>query len=269
MAQSIVIFANVGTSILGNFRHSLAKDTQESFNARLDILEKSGLKPQVIGGSGHDLPGEDIISECTQWAMAHGEEASAEIKSTQKIVSGDSSAPTVAAIHLLATDTIQGMLAAHVVARVLHESLNCHRVEVHRIGGLQVQNGSEFARFGLPDYIGTIYTLLDRYPASAYRRIFNPTGGFKALVPYLTLIAMLEGAETRYIFERSDDLLELRPLPISFDEELVEQALPVLEETVANNSLTRAQLEDQLNLNEPFYTSRFASLWNNVDGEHY
>ncbi len=47
--------------------------------------------------------------------------------------------------------------------------------------------------------------------------ILNPTGGFKALVPYTVLVGMLKRASCRYIFEQSEALLDLPPLPIQLD----------------------------------------------------
>ncbi|MFP4600449.1 MAG: hypothetical protein ACLFVJ_19500, partial [Persicimonas sp.] len=269
MARQAVIFANVGTSIIGNFIRRAPSDEVDELSANLDDVNDQITDAHELEASGHDTPGAVLVDPLVEWARKEGSSASAELNSTLKIVDdlGTNEKPVI--IHLFATDTVDGMVSARAVRTVLEATFTTSSISVHRVGGLQVDDGSTFTRFGLPTYVEEIYKWLRRSPPASFRRIFNPTGGFKSVVPYLTLIAMLEGAETRYIYERSEDLLELRPLPISFDESLIERALPVLDATVANGSAERRFIEQELDLSEPLYRSRFASLWTRIDGEDY
>lgn len=270
MAYPLVLFANVGTSIIGNFRHGYEDGAPEvrEMNAQIKALETSESAPSELEATGHLALGTPLIDKLTAVARASPMRASAEVNSIFKLAdeharSGEE--PTIAAIYLLATDTVKGMLTAHVVKKLLAERFGDTRIEIDRIGGLQVRNGADFLRYGLPDYIQKIYEHLRQTPAESFKRVFIPTGGFKALVPYMTLIAMLEGAETRYIFEQSDALLTLQPLPIAFDEALVKDALPAMAATDEQGSLTLQELEEQLKLDVPFRATPFASIWTMCD----
>lgn len=116
---------------------------------------------------------------------------------------------------LIATETIEGKLCAELVARVLHEKKLCANVVVKVIEGLQAQDGRRFQQIGLKNLIGYI---------SQFEHgdvIFNPTGGFKSVVPYITLAGMLFNKPVKYIHEFSDDVITLANIPIKFDEELI------------------------------------------------
>ncbi|SKA86838.1 CRISPR-associated protein (Cas_APE2256) [Thiothrix eikelboomii] len=57
----------------------------------------------------------------------------------------------------------------------------------------------------------------------------NPTGGFKALVPYAVLLGMIRRVSCRYIFEFSSQLIELPPLPVDFARSKLQSLKEVLE----------------------------------------
>jgi guanosine-3',5'-bis(diphosphate) 3'-pyrophosphohydrolase len=59
--------------------------------------------------------------------------------------------------------------------------------------------------------------------------VFNVTGGFKAVVPYLTLLGMFENVGIVYVYEESDELIRLPALPVRFDQERIAFALPALQ----------------------------------------
>ncbi|MEI6206083.1 MAG: putative CRISPR-associated protein [Desulfuromonadales bacterium] len=116
---------------------------------------------------------------------------------------------------LIATETIEGKLCAELVARVLREKKLCANVEVKIIEGLQAQDGRRFQQVGLKNLVGFI--LLFEHDDV----VFNPTGGFKSVVPYITLAGMLFNKPVKYIHEFSNDLTTLANIPITFDEELI------------------------------------------------
>ncbi len=53
--------------------------------------------------------------------------------------------------------------------------------------------------------------------------VLNPTGGFKSVVPYTTLAAMLFQKPSQYIFEFSTSLLTLPPIPLTYNFDLIEK----------------------------------------------
>lgn len=271
MAYPLVLFANVGTSVIGYFRRTHAERAPD-FEAALAELKAAGHTGSDLEASGHNAPGAALIEQLEAAASADPSAASAEINSIFKLseeLERGEDEPLISAIFLLATDTIEGMLTAQVVKNLLGARYKNALIKVDRIAGLQVHDSAQFVRYGLPGYIEKVYEHLHKWPVEACQRIFIPTGGFKALVPYMTLIAMLEGADTRYIFERSDALLTLQPLPIGFDDALVEQALPAMGETEERGTITQAVIEELLDLDAPLRATPFASLWTYFEGEEY
>lgn len=119
----------------------------------------------------------------------------------------------------LASDTPDGALAARVLADFCQDYFR-RSTQAQLIPGLQVNDAARFRREGLPALIDALYDRLEQAPAETYRRVLNPTGGFKGVVPYLTVVGMLEAqVEVSYIYERSPELITLAGLPIALDYE--------------------------------------------------
>ena len=119
----------------------------------------------------------------------------------------------------------------------LRFGLSEHNIDIKRIEGLQVHNEKILREIGLKNLVKTLLTYLtgDQYRYS-YEIILNPTGGFKGIVPFLTILGMLYGRKTIYLFEFSSQLITLPPLPFSFDLDIynrVRDALLYLEQEVA------------------------------------
>jgi CRISPR/Cas system-associated protein Csm6 len=58
--------------------------------------------------------------------------------------------------------------------------------------------------------------------------VINFSGGYKAIIPFLTIIAQLENIPMYYIYEDSDHLLEMGSLPVGWDWGMVEALKPLL-----------------------------------------
>lgn len=116
---------------------------------------------------------------------------------------------------LIATETIEGKLCAQLVAEILKKKYLCAEVTVEIVEGLQARDGKRFSQVGLKNLVN----LITRFEHQNV--VFNPTGGFKSVVPYITLAGMLFNKPVKYIHEFSDDLITLVNFPISFDEDLI------------------------------------------------
>lgn len=154
------------------------------------------------------------------------DEASAEIKSIRKI---NKDLKDELEIYLIATDTIASFIAATVIKEFLEKEdfkvyFNC---EIDVIKGLQVKNRQIFINQGLSNLIRRIENITGGYYEEV---IFNISGGYKAVIPYLTLMAQINGCEMYYIFEDTEELIEIPPGPVtlknevfdSFKEEFIE-----------------------------------------------
>jgi hypothetical protein len=73
--------------------------------------------------------------------------------------------------------------------------------------------------------------------------ILNVTGGYKALIPYITIIGQLRKLELKYIYEESNELITVGRLPINFDWELAENLVGIIQDNKLMNQLKE---EDEL-----------------------
>lgn len=150
--------------------------------------------------------------------------ASAELNSLHRygLLEGDE-------VILLATDTADGRACAHTLSRVIEETWLGSRTKIERIEGLQVRDAERLRRTGLTRLLQTVLTYVED-PQRQYGGglVLNPTGGFKGIVPFLTTVGMIFHVPTFYVFEFSDALIRLPPLPISFDLELFLRARPAV-----------------------------------------
>lgn len=139
-------------------------------------------------------------------------DTSAEIKSLTKmgITSSDK-------VILICTDLIDGKLCGELVKDFLEsrQIVTDHPVEIKVFEGLQAANGTDFVRKG-------IRKLLEYLVKLEYENvIFNVTGGYKSIVPYLALVGMIFNKPVKYIHEDSDDVLILANIPIMLNDELL------------------------------------------------
>jgi len=129
---------------------------------------------------------------------------------------------------------------------------------------------------GIRVLIATIYRILKNAPAGTFTRVINPTGGFKGVVPYLTLIGMIEpDIEMSYIYERSAELITLGRIPLQFDFDVLESAYPALkkcdEDFVAESELKELlALDPARPLSPPtpyqhIQHGRFSILWSKTE----
>ncbi len=157
--------------------------------------------------------------------------ASAEISSILKIVEREEGPCEV---HLIATDTLQSILAAELitewfekfpqpkVSKVLFrrppEKFDTQDDSDYVVKSLRVRSAEEYEKGFLH-----LFELLNRLTEKEDSKniIFNITGGYKALVPVLTLYAQVKKISLCYLFEEREEqdahLIRLDPLPLYFD----------------------------------------------------
>lgn len=132
---------------------------------------------------------------------------------------------------LLHTETDDGEVCAEALRQVIEDELgaNC---EIRRIEGLQIHDGERFRKVGIYNLFKVLGEECAEWKDEAANErevILNTTGGFKAVVPYITLFGLFHGIEVVYIFEWSDSLIRLPPLPFNFDYERLAQARAALQ----------------------------------------
>jgi CRISPR/Cas system-associated protein Csm6 len=155
------------------------------------------------------------------WLAEAQEKASAELHTLSKIAEAEK---TKLDVHLLATDTVLSVVACELVQEWLegNGTLNGCKITCHYhfnssiVKGLQVKEVNKFKKEGIPNLISMIGERKTK------DTILNMSGGYKALVPFLTLIAQIEKCSLKYIYEDSNDLITIEKMPVNFDWGLIE-----------------------------------------------
>lgn len=217
MSKPRLIISTTGTSIGMNVRRDIFS---KSFNEE----GKKSIKDEIR----RSVESKDINA------------ISAETKSLHKI--GIDRSTHIAFIH---TDTIEGELCVQVLREWCANQWSC-QVSLFRVKGLQVKDARDFARIGIKEYLRICIDLIEGNRFS-HDVILNPTGGFKGIVPYTTLLGMIFSRPIYYIFEWSDALIRLPSIPISYDEELMDKCAQQLK-----------QIEDETSIKED-------AFWEGID----
>lgn len=130
---------------------------------------------------------------------------------------------------LFATDTADGRACAEELARVAREMLAIEQVRVLRVQGLQVRDADTLRHTGLTNLLRLLIDHLAdeqlRYQGGC---VLCPNGGFKGVVPFMSVLGMIFRAPVVYVFEFAETLISLPPLPITFATDLFDRALPAL-----------------------------------------
>lgn len=181
------------------------------------ILEENWFKGIIRDESNNWILGEDTDFNTY---------ASAEIKSLlsiQKKINDKS-----LEVHLIATDTVLSRLAAELIVKWFEEynketeaKISVYfnpQTEICR--SLQVTDGEVFEREGIPNLIN----LCDKVVAGNYENtVINITGGYKTILPYMTIYAQVNSIPLYYIFEDTDSLIHIPQAPIDINWNLFEK----------------------------------------------
>lgn len=209
----------VGTSLFTNYLDQNSGDSAFSFN--YEAIKKCSASEW----DDYDLEIESLTNSCLQFIKDF--EASAELQSIAKIqdaLDGDIE------VRLLASDTIASRLAAEILAdqaySVLEENIQIQfDADTEVIKGLQVEDHKVFSNEGMTKLIRKIDEIAGGYwPTLA----INITGGFKATLPYLTILAQLKRVPLYYNFEDTDALIKIPQAPLVIDWGLIERYSDVL-----------------------------------------
>lgn len=220
----MIIITTVGTSLLTN----LIKDEYASFRFDIGDSLRKAISTGKLNGESSDV--ESAISNHLEGNDKYPKDeiyginlnASAEIKSICKIADGK---PAI--VYLLATDTFMSEYAAKQIQKHLNKKKNLVLKNPIRITDLDVDHPDDFEQAGFEKLIGELEQIRDKHPKEQF--ILNISGGYKALIPFLTIYAQLRNVSVKYIYENSDKLISIDKAPLDFDWEIIEQHYFALE----------------------------------------
>lgn len=129
-------------------------------------------------------------------------------------------------ILLIATNTPEGHFSAYALKYLIEkkwgllgedenkEGLVTIRTDIEGLGSASDDN---FALRGLPNFLSCVQTEIINGLSGAKEVILIPTGGYKALIPYMVIAGILEQVPNHYVYEKSNRVLKLPPLPLHVD----------------------------------------------------
>ena len=218
-----VIILTVGTSLFTNYKKETGLSSIESLFKSLE--DKSAAKLKKMKNDADEL--KSIIVEQENFLELKGEKASAEIASITKFVFENRLKPEDVSLYFIISDTAHSLLAAQIISEYMQEkgfSIDPGK-QLKIIYSLSVQNGNDFEEKGLPYLAKTICDIKNDKELLAEKPQFfiNITGGYKGVLPYVSLIAQMYEIPVFYIYENSEDLIYLPQLPLAFDPLLAEE----------------------------------------------
>lgn len=245
-----IIITTVGTSLLTNLIQKdncqilgfniSDQDIEDIYNGELE--EKFTELPEYCKSL---ISAKDVGSKKINYDKDYNLNlsASAEIKSICKIANGE---PTT--VYLLATDTFMSEYVAEQIALHLDGKNGLTVESKGRISGLKIDAPREFEQRGFEELIKVLDSIRQEHENDEV--ILNISGGYKALIPFLTIYAQLESLPIKYIYENSDEVISLESSPLNFDwgladayyeylqkPELLKSAPPELQEAIKKSGL--------------------------------
>ena len=142
-------------------------------------------------------------------------EASAELSSLLKdATKAPKPGDTVWLVH---TTTRPAEACARCIEEALKKEASSLEVQYRPVQGLGEASQGGFAERGLPNLIRDLVELVGEALEGEHRCVLVPTGGYKAIIPYFVAVAMLYQLDCIYVYEDSDEVLTLPPLPLHVD----------------------------------------------------
>jgi putative CRISPR-associated protein (TIGR02619 family) len=199
---------------------------------------------------------DSIRNKLLAWARVD-EKTSAETKSLLKI---QEKAGTPIDTRLIATETVASRLAAEILYPLLGGKINASfEPERDVIKGLQIADRKRFEREGLVNLV----TRIEELRSDETEVCINITGGYKGVIPYLTIMGQVHGLPLYYIFEDTTELIRIPQAPISINWGLFEKYSHILQD-LANGITDWSDYKRKNSLNDE-YDDFQACIWQ--DGE--
>ncbi len=150
-------------------------------------------------------------------------------------------------IILIATDTLKGYIVAEVLKEYFKNNNFDGKIEKvnfsedNVIEGLNVEDGDSFVKDGLLNLFDFLKNFGEEN-LGMNNVLFNISGGYKGVIPFLTIIAQIYRVPLFYTYEKSEVLITIPQLPINIDWSVFIKYRDLIE-----------KLKNGMELNESFY----------------
>lgn len=224
----ITLVTPVGTSLFTNYLDNKPNDF--TFARGYEAIKKS----PASEWNNYNLEIEGLRISSLNFIATFGVKASAELQSIANI---QSQLNDDIKVHPIASDTIASRLAAEILKEKSGVLGGNVTVEFNGandvIKGLQIENRKVFSQEGMTNLIRKIDSISGgvlgvQTLAITKDLAINITGGYKATLPYLTILAQLERIPLYYNFEDTDELIKIPQAPLVIDWTSIERNSDVL-----------------------------------------
>ncbi len=270
------VITTVGTSLISNYKNEDVRNLGGYVpinDNEMRAIEK--LKPHNLEGNRVVEKVKEKLNKC--WIKGYGKneqgewtrqeniynkDCCAEIKTLlelYKIKSKNAKNGLKLEVYLITTDTAISKLAADLIEENIgYFEKNISVKDIKVIEGLQTDDFKEFEGNGINNLfkeINMLFSLREDKENNKKDRetkfnknntILNISGGYKALIPYMTIFAQLYGMESVYIYEDSDSLISIPALPVQIDWAFAEEFYPYLSDP-SHYKQNKKELSELLN----------------------
>jgi putative CRISPR-associated protein (TIGR02619 family) len=210
------VITPIGTSLIANYIDDfLAEKENREVNEDVKAVYNDIRDKQEVEQSDLDDIKDDLIEYLKDY-----DSACAEKTSIDKIKADF----TDIKIILIVSETQISRFLGEIFKDYFGESC-----KIKEIIGLQIDDKERFENEGLHNFIEFFKTLKKE------NLILNITAGYKAFIPYLTIIGQVYTIPIKYIFEESDSLISIPELPIGFDDKVADLYLQYLNNYLLEN----------------------------------
>jgi len=155
-------------------------------------------------------------------------------------------------VYLIATDTVLAPLCAEYIFKFLvaNEFLNSENIHIKIIIDLQVRKKKEFEKYGIPSLVEYLNINTNQYDT-----IYNITGGYKAIIPYMTIIGQINQVPIYYIFEENEqehyELIKIPQAPFEINWQMFEKYSQVIKD-LKNGLSNWSEYKNKHNIEDDF-----------------
>jgi putative CRISPR-associated protein (TIGR02619 family) len=211
-----LILSTVGTSLLTN---------QVSGSQRQELFDAANMKESECSSTLIDLISyikKSINIKLVKATVAELRKLSAELNGILGVYNGEIPTNPNDTHVLVASDTYQGKITAEIIESFLKEK-GFTNIIIISPSQMSTKDKTSFVN-GTKNLLKWFDKELDieNYRLNKYEVIFNLTGGFKSLQGYLNTFGMFYADRIVYIFESSNQLIEIPRLPIEIPEQMFE-----------------------------------------------
>ncbi len=240
--MATTIITTVGTSLIENTKITTNGLTDRTFSER----DENGLHYKNT-----DDKLSKLIAECKNCDIA----LSAEITSITKIQE-QLQKPVI--VHLVCTDTILSPLCAKYIKEWLLKPEYKTKWQItevkfewqygnHIVEGLRLKSKSSSKEVN--DFKETgIKKLIEALDAVNDESVINITGGYKGVIPIMTMYAQIKKLPIMYTYEGSEEIIEINNenLPMSFDWEIAQNAVQFLDDTYLKGGIPNIKPSEEI-----------------------